>query len=177
MITKPHGTPMTEGQLNYLINLATKLYGGDASKRTAALLEAIGLDFNGASARIDLYKAALNGAPAAVATVAPVKATLAYEPPAGHDMVNGVHVWLKKGKYGGPMTLTVGSNWYGSVTGQKAIVWLNDNLPTQSVALACVLEYAKVTSKCGVCNTKLTDPKSIAAGIGPKCAKYYGIKI
>lgn len=176
MITKPAGTAQTEGQLNYLISLIGQLYGGDPKLRTAALLEAAGYDFNGASAKIDAYKALLQGKPVP-GTPAPVKAVLGYDVPAGHYLVNGVHVWVKKGKYGGPKTLVVGSVYHGSLGGQKAIVWLNDNLATEQAAYSCVLEYAKVTHKCGVCNTKLTDPKSIAAGIGPKCAKYYGVKI
>jgi hypothetical protein len=168
---------MTEPQFQYLIGLIGKAYAGDAAKRTAALLEAAGYDFNAASAKIDLYKASASGAPAAVAVVQPVQAVLAYDVPAGHYYVNGQHVYVQKGKYGGAKYLKVGAAWVGSFLSQKAIVWLNEHLGSQDVAYACVLEYAKVTHKCGVCNTKLTDPKSIAAKIGPVCAKKYGKSI
>lgn len=177
MITKPAGTPMTEPQFSYLIGLIGKVYAGDAAGRTKALLEAAGLDFNGASAKIDLYKAADKGTPAAVATVAAVQQVLGYDIPAGHYMVDGQHVWVKKGKYGGPKSLEVGGKWFAYLSGQKAIAWLNEHLATEETAYACVLEYSKVTHKCGVCNTKLTDPKSITAGIGPQCKSKYGKKI
>jgi hypothetical protein len=177
MITKPAGTPMTEPQFSYLIGLIEKVFAGDAAGRTKALVEAAGFDFNGASAKIDLYKAAAQGAPAAVATVAAVQQVLGYEPPAGHYYVDGQHVWVKKGKYGGAKILEVAGKWVGSLLHQKAIAWVNEHLGTEDKAYACVLEYAKVTHKCGVCNTKLTDPKSIAAGIGPVCAKKYGKSI
>jgi hypothetical protein len=176
MITKPAGTAMTEGQLNYLISLVGQLYGGAPALRTKALLEAAGFDFNGASTQIDTYKAVLQGK-TVPGVPAAVKAELAYDVPTGHYMVNGEHVWVKKGKYGSSKSLEVAGKWLGYLYSQKAIVWLNEHLGTEATAYACVLEYSKVTSKCGVCNTKLTDPKSIAAGIGPVCAKYYGIKI
>ena len=176
MITKPAGTGMTKGQLDYLISLIGQVYGGSPKLRTDALLEAAGFDFNGASAKIDSYKAVLQGKPVP-GTPAPVKAELIYDVPAGHYFVNGEHVWVKKGKYGGSKSLEVAGKWLGYLHSQKAIVWLNDHLSTEAAAYACVLEYSKVTSKCGVCNTKLTDPKSIAAGIGPVCAKSYGVKI
>lgn len=173
MITKPAGTPMTEPQFRYLINLIGKVLADDAAGRASALVNAAGLDFNGASAAIDLYKGTPVAAPAAT-----VKQELGYDVPAGHYYLNGQHVWVKKGKYGGSKVLEVAGKWYGSLTNsQAAIVWLNEHLPTQQAAYASVLEYSKVTSKCGVCNTKLTHPKSIAAGIGPVCAKSYGIKI
>ena len=37
--------------------------------------------------------------------------------------------------------------------------------------LGAVKAYAKITGRCGVCNRKLEDPDSVAAGIGPICAQ------
>lgn len=174
---------MTEPQCSYLTKLICTVFAGDASARAAALVEMMGMTKAQASGRIDVLKIAAKGKPWAntdvqgvVVPPAPAQ-TLAYDAPAGHYMVDGQHVWIKKGKYGGANVLDVAGKWYGSVTNQKSVAWLNEHLGSQSVALACVLEYAKTTSKCGVCNTKLTDPKSITAGIGPVCAKKYGYSI
>ena len=39
---------------------------------------------------------------------------------------------------------------------------------------ASVIAYGKRTGRCGVCHRPLTNPASIAAGIGPICAGYFG---
>lgn len=39
---------------------------------------------------------------------------------------------------------------------------------------AAAVEHGKLTGQCSICSRKLTDPKSVAAGIGPKCAQGFG---
>ena len=39
--------------------------------------------------------------------------------------------------------------------------------------LGAAADYGKETAHCGMCNTQLTDPDSIARGIGPVCAKKF----
>jgi hypothetical protein len=40
--------------------------------------------------------------------------------------------------------------------------------------LGSAQDYGRQTGECGKCHTQLTDPKSIALGIGPVCIKRYG---
>lgn len=164
--TKPAGSPMTEPQFKYLITLTVQAYATDAKARAAALVEAAGMDFNGASARIDLLKSPTAAAPVAAPT---------YLPPAGSYLVAGQTITVKKPKYAGsPIWLTVDNMLAGSFQKPKAFAAeLLAQIDSADKAHAAVIAYAKATGKCGVCHTKLTDPKSIAAGIGPVCAKKY----
>lgn len=41
--------------------------------------------------------------------------------------------------------------------------------------LAALIAHGKETGYCGICNRELTDPVSIARGIGPICAEGYGL--
>lgn len=41
---------------------------------------------------------------------------------------------------------------------------------------AAAVAYGKLTGNCACCGKALTDPKSVALGIGPVCAKKYGFK-
>ena len=41
--------------------------------------------------------------------------------------------------------------------------------------LGTALRYAQETGDCACCGRKLTDPKSVAAGIGPDCKKHFGL--
>ena len=98
-----------------------------------------------------------------------------YIPPAGTYLVGGAHFTLKVSK-SSKVTYVVSHNGFyqGALTHPKNAS-LYTELDTAAKAHAAVVAYAKVTGKCGVCHTKLTDPKSIAAGIGPVCAKKYGM--
>ena len=167
MITKPAGTPMTEAQFSYLIGLIGQAHP-DPAKRSAALVTAAGFDFNTASAAIDSLKATVKAAPPA----APVMP--AYLPPFGHYLIDGVEVHVKKLNYGGSAAVIKGGKWLGVVGKHASAAAAIATLDSADAAYAAVLKYSEVTHKCGVCNTKLTDPKSIAAGIGPVCAKKYG---
>jgi hypothetical protein len=39
---------------------------------------------------------------------------------------------------------------------------------------AAAIAYGRETGRCSICNRELTDPQSVAAGIGPICANNYG---
>lgn len=169
MITKPAGTPMTEAQFSYLISLIGQVFPDQPAMRAKALVEAAGLDFNGASSEIDSAKAILKHKPAAAAAVEPP----AYVPPFGHYMIDGKHVHLKKSKHGSVYVLV--DDVYVGILGKSYVATAAiAALDSADAAYAAVVAFAAATSKCGVCHTKLTDPKSIAAGIGPVCAKKYG---
>jgi hypothetical protein len=162
--------PMTEPQFSYLIKLVGQAYADNAALRSAKLVEAAGYDFGAASAAIDALKAKLSGTPAAK----PVKQMPAYVPPFGHYVIDGDTVQIKQPKHaGGPIYVFKNDCYVGAVgfKGNAVIA----SLDTPEKAHAAVVAYAQITGKCGVCNTKLTNPKSIAAGIGPICAKNYGM--
>lgn len=164
--------PMTEPQFGYLCKLIGQAYAADAAARSAELLKAAGYDFGSASVAIDALKAKVYGEPGQPKTK-PVAVMPEYVPPFGSYLVDGSIVEIKKPKYtGGPIYVYKDGGYAGAVgfKGNAIIAPLS----TLDIAHAAVIAYAKVTGKCGVCHTKLTDPKSIAAGIGPHCAKKYG---
>jgi hypothetical protein len=167
MITKPAGTPMTEAQFGFLIKLITQAHPNPAS-RSAALVSAAGFDFPTASAAIDALKATVKGMPA------PAPVLPAYLPPFGHYLIDGKHVHVKAAKYGTAPLVIVDETWLGVVGKHASATAAIAKLDSVEAAYAYVVAYAEKTHKCGVCNTKLTDPKSIAAKIGPVCAKKYG---
>lgn len=167
--------PMTEPQFTFLIKLIGQAYADNAALRSAKLVEAAGYDFAAASGAIDILKAKVYGTPGAPKK--PVAAMPAYVPPFGYYVIDGKIVQIKKPKFAGaPIYVYVDGNYAGAV-GFKANAIIAP-LDTPEKAYAAVIAYAAKTAesgtaKCGVCNTKLTDPKSIAAGIGPVCAKQY----
>ena len=165
--------PMTEPQFNYAIALTEEVFATDPGKRLEMLLQIAGCDFHSISTWIDFLKtlkghAAPKAAPAPAANLTP-----AYVPPFGHYMIDGQHVHVKKSKHGKTYVL-VGGGYVGTLGYSSAAAAAIAKLDSADAAHAAVVEFAKVTGKCGVCHTKLTDPKSIAAGIGPVCAKKYG---
>lgn len=168
MITKAAGTPMTEPQFSYLISLIGQAYATDPTARIAALVEAAGYDFNAASTKIDFYKPVAKNAPAAAVAMP------AYLPPFGHYLVDGSEIHVKKPNYGTGAMVIKDGKFLGMVGKHAAATAALVQLDSAETAYACVVAFAKATSKCGVCHTKLKDPKSIAAGIGPVCAKKYG---
>jgi hypothetical protein len=171
---------MTEPQFKYLIKLTGLAYAKDAKTRAAKLIELAGLDFNGASVRIDELKVIVSGTPKTASytpKAAEPKVMPDYLPPCGSYMIRGIEVELKKPKYSwGTPSVIVDGKYVGYVGQGKANAAFSA-LKTEADALDAVIAYAAVTHKCGVCHTKLTDPKSIAAGIGPQCAKKYSYKI
>jgi hypothetical protein len=98
-----------------------------------------------------------------------------YVPPAGTYLVNGAHFTIKVSKSSKVAYVVSQNGFYQGALTHPKNASLYAELDTATKAHAAVVAYAKVTGKCGVCHTKLTDPKSIAAGIGPVCAKKYGM--
>lgn len=169
--------PMTEAQFTYATNLTIQVYT-DPGMRVTRLLELAGFDFSSISVRIDELKATLKVLKATQAkAAAPAPATvLTWCPPKSHVLVDGKIYKLKPNKYN-PATVYV----YGGTSGEWYMGKLTDAknahiaaaVATPELAKAATIAYAEKTTRCGVCNTKLSDPKSIAAKIGPVCAKKY----
>jgi hypothetical protein len=171
--------PMTEPQFKFLISLIGKAYKDNPAVRSAKLVEAAGFTFGMASTTIDELKVKLGGV-AAPATIAPAPAALVmpdYIPPNGSYIIRGIEVEIKKPKYTWAKPSVIVNGKYVGYVGQAKANAAFSALKCEADALEAVIHYAKATHKCGVCHTKLTDPKSIEAGIGPVCAKKYGYKI
>lgn len=168
---------ISENQFNWLIQLVGEVYATDPGARAEQLLLIAGMNMGQASVKIDELKALKAGIPAAP-TAAP-----AYVPPFGHYVIDGKHVQVKKAKYGPAVHVIVNEVWIGTLGFGKnagkaaAAVAQLDSADAAYAAIVAYADYSKDhggVAKCGVCNTKLKDPKSIAAGIGPVCAKKYG---
>lgn len=157
----------------YAVNLTNKAAEASNTPVEATanqLLVLTTLNAHQLSKYIDMMKPIVASIPKPAFTPAP----LAYVPPAGQYVINGKHYTIKKSKIHGGMLVYLGDwgGYVGALASPKCAT-VAEALSTAEKAKACVLAYAKETGKCGVCNTKLTDPKSIADGIGPVCkAKY-----
>lgn len=168
------GTAVSEKAFSYALNLTcemTALGNVAPAVHTNQLLALAGLNAGQLSEYIDVMQKLVWNAKKAKPFV---PAVLAYTPPAGQYLVNGVHYNIKKSKKHGGMLVYTGDGcgYVGALAAPKCAD-IAAALDSAEKAKAAVLAYAKETGKCGVCNTTLTDPKSIAAGIGPVCAKKY----
>jgi len=150
----------TPAAFSYAIALTTKAVPNPA-QRVQALRELAGMTGPALSDRIDLLKLQikLNAA----------KATPAAQPVPGQYMIDGAHVQIKVGKVSKMAYVIKDGCYLGNKHADARAILADVAANGQTYAIA----YAKMTGKCGVCNTKLTDPKSIAAGIGPVCAKKF----
>jgi hypothetical protein len=189
--------PMTEAQFNYAMSLIRET-ATDPSHRVTLLTELGNADFASVSPLIDLLKLAkaaktdpkpvpADAYYASVAAPAPAPTTpaeLAYLPPAGYYVIDGKAYQLKPNKYNDKIMYVYGGYgntkgaYFGLLTATKN-THIVEALSTPDKALEAVKGYADFTgnygvAKCGVCNTKLSDPKSIAARVGPVCIKKYG---
>jgi hypothetical protein len=158
--------PATTSQWNYYQALAAKAYADNASGQAEALIRGLAMTKAEMSTAIDslVFKAS-NTKPAAVMP--------SYIPPMGSYLAGGHTYKLKLSKYKTSTQLFKDGVYFGTVGFAKANVIINSYLDTPAKAHAAVIEFAKVTGKCGVCHKTLTDPESIAKGIGPKCEKAY----
>lgn len=170
MNTKTHAP--SEKAFSYAIDLAgqlSALANFSAAQTTQLLLQLAGYDSAMLSKFIDVTQQTIFVAK----KKAFVPVALAYVPPAGQYMVNGEHITLKVSKnHGGMLVFEKYAGYVGGLATAKCAA-IAEALDSAEKAQAACIAYAKATGKCGVCNTKLTDPKSIAVGIGPVCAKKY----
>lgn len=59
--------------------------------------------------------------------------------------------------------------------GIKAATVIGELVTIEQDPAAAIIAHGKLTGICGCCGRTLTDPASIEAGIGPVCAKKFGI--
>lgn len=159
----PQIEAMTASQWSFYQALVKKAHANDPVALASALVRGLAMTKKDASTAIDKLK-----------QVKPEKAVPAYVPPMGSYLVGGVVYTLKQSKYKTNVAMYADGDYYGTVGWPKANKVVDEHLNTADKAHAAVIAYAKATGKCGVCHKTLTDPESIAAGIGPICAKKYG---
>lgn len=87
------------------------------------------------------------------------------------------------GKNAGHLYVKAGAIYQGKITPEDKFLAVKEAEPTTLTALQTIAEspaeaamkYGKATGSCSCCGRTLTDPKSIAAGIGPICASNFGL--
>jgi hypothetical protein len=153
----------TPAAFSYAIKLTTQAVPNPA-QRLPLLRELAGMNGPALSKRIDLLKAQIRINTTKVAATAP-----AAQPVPGHYMIDGAHIVIKVSKLTKFAYVLKDGCYLGNKHADAKAILADVAANGQTYAVA----YAAKTGKCGVCNTKLTDPKSIAAGIGPVCAKKF----
>lgn len=152
--------PVTEKMFSFATSLTVQAYA-DPAQRITMLADLAGMsEYWQVSARIDTLKAlvAKQSKPAHEQAVP------------GWYVIDGDTIQVKKGKQTG-YSYVVKNGAYLGTKGEGAEILKKIVADGKTYAV----EYAKVTGKCGVCNTKLTDPKSIEAGIGPVCKAKFAL--
>ena len=159
-LKNPTGAP-SETAFKFAVDLVNKANCGDPAAKLAALESLPSMTAQEVSNLINLLKPLAAKKGATVNEVPPAKVV------EGWYLIDGEKVQIKISKKGYPHVYAPTFIHGASQEGAKILAQVEAN------GKALAIEYAKVTGKCGVCNTKLTDPKSIAAGIGPVCAKKF----
>jgi hypothetical protein len=173
-MTSTKAYPMTEKQFTYAIDLASFVLASDPAARAALLLEIAGQDFYSIKPIIDTLVSMKKAKIAATPKAAPVAVDgSGYVPPNGYYLVDGVQYHVKASKYQTKTYVYDASDCYFGTWGFGKTAPLVAALANAELAKAAVVAYAKATGVCGACHTTLTDPKSIAKGIGPVCEKKY----
>lgn len=97
--------------------------------------------------------------------------------PAGAASANAGGIYVKEYAEAGGMP----GRYLGKVLGGKFLKSRECTSAEESEILAvcrdpkaAALSFGRRTGRCSVCSRTLTDPKSIAAGIGPICAERFG---
>jgi hypothetical protein len=150
--------PASEAAFAFALKLTKQATEGQPAVRVKLLGQLATMNAQQISDVINLLK----GQPKPAAP-APAK-----QPVPGHYVIDGVKYEVKISK-ATKWAYLIKNGVYLGAKGEAAGILADIAENGQTYAIA----YAKVTGKCGVCNTKLTDPKSIAAGIGPVCAKKF----
>lgn len=168
-LKNPTGKP-SEAAFGYMVKLIGQAFAGQPQHKHTLLVEAAGFTAQQVSDTIDKLKKGLAAAePAPVTTLANGKTI------AGTYLVDGKIYKVKIGKgSGAPYLLAEDGTYLGAKKGNAPAILAKIAADGMDLAIA----YGKATGVCGMCNTKLTHPKAVAAGIGPDCSmNHFGIKI
>lgn len=160
-LKNPTGKP-SDKAFQFAVSLIEQTTVGKPAVRLDLFAKLAGFNAGQVSGLIDTLKMAANeqkkSAPAP---------TLPAEMVPGTYMVDGEAYALKISKSGYPYIMQNGI--YLGAKGEAAKII--DAIKADPKG--CAVAYGKATGVCGVCHKTLTDPKSIAAGIGPVCAAKY----
>jgi uncharacterized protein DUF6011 len=154
--------PITAPQLNYATDLATKIYATNPTMLLAEIADLATLTSAQARLRITRLVDTLKAKHAAELASKPVKVV-----PAGWYLVDGVEYQVKIAKKSkAPYLISKDGEYLGALKGDAPKIL--SAIEADPIGLA--KEYGKATGTCGICSKTLTNPDSIALGIGPVCA-------
>jgi hypothetical protein len=156
-LKNPTGKP-SEKAFTYALDLVNQANCNDPAAKMKALESLPTLDAQGIANLINLLKPIVAGKGATVAEPTPAKVV------EGWYLVDGEKYQIKLSKKGFPHIYKPTFIHGASQEGAKIIAQVEAN------GAALAIAYGKATGTCGICSKTLTDPKSIAAGIGPVCA-------
>lgn len=158
----------SEAAFKFATDLIRKATEGSPQVRVNMLTSLATMNAQQVSDTIKVLKLGLEEQ-AKQAKPAPKPAATGAQAVPGHYVIDGTHYQVKQSKLT-KFSYVMKNGAYLGAKGPEAEKILAEVLANGE---AHAIAYAKITGKCGVCNTKLTDPKSIAAGIGPVCAKKF----
>lgn len=173
-LKNPTGAP-SEKAFGYLVSLINEAFANHPTDRQKMLVKAAGFNAKDVAATIDILKNGLAATKAQAAKESGLALLDSGQSIEGKYLVNGTVYVVKVGKgSGAPYLLTDDGQYIGAKKGDAPAILAAIKANGHELAMA----YGKATGTCGMCNTALTHPKSVAAGIGPWCSeKYFGIKI
>lgn len=155
-LKNPTGAP-SEAAFKFAVDLVNKANCSDPAAKLATLESLPGMTAQQIADMISLLKPIVAKQGAAVADIPPAKVV------EGWYLVDGQKVKVKYSKKGYPHIYEPTFIHGASQEGSKIIAAIEAN------GAALAIEYGKATGTCGVCSKTLTNPDSIAAGIGPIC--------
>ncbi len=154
-------TTITTPQLNYLTDLAVIIWKGQPGQLMTEIAGLSALTKAAASAKLDSWKPlakAIEGQNAKAAPVAKVAE--------GWYLACGQNVKVKISKKGFPYLYSEAGDYIAGKSAEGAAMLAEIEADPKAASIA----YGKATGSCGICSKTLTNPDSIAAGIGPVCA-------
>lgn len=160
--------PASEAAFKFATDLIRKTTEGHPKTRVHMLTALATMNAQQVSDTIKILKTGLDAKAKQDQAAAPKPAPTAQAVP-GHYVIDGVHYQIKQSKLTKFSYVMKNGSYLGAKSPEAVKILAEVVANGQAHAVA----YAKITGKCGVCNTKLTDPKSIEAGIGPVCAKKF----
>lgn len=148
-------------QINYITSLATDVFAGQPDMLMRYIADAAGLSNAQVSERLGFLKGLKSAKVATKLAATPVKVV-----PAGWYLVNGAEYQVKiSKKTQAPYLISKDGTYLGALKGDAPAIL--SAIEADPIGLA--KEYGKATGTCGICSKTLTNPDSIAAGIGPIC--------
>lgn len=144
-------------QINWATSLATEIFAGNPAMLLSEVADLADLTNSQFNTRINRLKALKAGMPKAAVKVIP----------AGTYLAKGQIVKVKiSKKSGAPYLISESGEYLGALKGDAPAMLAE----IEADPKGCAIAYGKATGNCCICSKTLTNPESIAAGIGPVCA-------